>query len=69
MTSYNLQFMPLIVDEHIDFCIAAHRETYRLTYGREIDDSFLASQLENMRLNWRGVVPTFSPDGYTILTV
>ncbi|MDR3209367.1 MAG: GNAT family N-acetyltransferase [Oscillospiraceae bacterium] len=43
------QFTPLNVDEHLEFCAAAHRETYRLTFGREIPDAYLGAELARMR--------------------
>jgi GNAT superfamily N-acetyltransferase len=44
-----LQFIPLNIDDHIDFCTAAHRETFRLTFGSEISDEYLEREHEKMR--------------------
>ncbi|MDR2614970.1 MAG: GNAT family N-acetyltransferase [Oscillospiraceae bacterium] len=44
-----LYFAPLNVDEHRDFCAAAHRETYRLTFGKEITDEYIEKELASTR--------------------
>ncbi|MDR0445475.1 MAG: GNAT family N-acetyltransferase [Oscillospiraceae bacterium] len=49
MQPSKLRFVPLNADELRDFFVAAHRETYKRTFGKDIPDEFLAVEFERSR--------------------
>jgi ribosomal protein S18 acetylase RimI-like enzyme len=62
-----LSFTQLDVDKHSGMCAAAHRETYRLTFGGEIPDEYLEHELSKMRERFVADPASFvmlaAPDG------
>jgi len=43
--------VPIDMDRYLDFVVAAHRETFRITFGSDITDAFLEDEIVRMRAN------------------
>ena len=44
-----VEISPIAIDNYSDFVIAAHKETFRITFGSEITSEFLENEFTRMR--------------------